>query len=193
MTLLERIDPLYILCSMWGPKSQYLQDSLREVYGEEDGKRCLSALEDLLVSSTNKSLGAKHIVDESDYNVPCLIAYADSLVPAGSSAHATPKKKKTEHSSGTKTPLQHLRRFMSSPVDVVGVPTKPSSVFRRIHILPFYPWDTDRGFSVKDYRKVDSRNGTWDDVRGLVKDGIGLMFDFVANHASVENPLVQGV
>ena len=40
----------------------------------------------------------------------------------------------------------------------------------KVAVLPFYPWDTDRGFSVKDYRKVDERNGTWDDMEGFVKD-----------------------
>jgi len=62
--------------------------------------------------------------------------------------------------------------------------------FNTLHILPFYPWDTDRGFSVKDYYKVDKRYGTWKEIKGLASV-INLMFDFVANHASIDNPLVQ--
>ena len=129
-----------------------------------------------------------------DYNVPCLIAYGDSLVPEDMSSHASPKKKrKTKQVSKTgTTPLQHLRQFLTSrTINVGGMERKPGEVFKLLHVLPFYPWDTDRGFSVKDYRKVDERNGTWDDLEDFVKDDIGLMFDFVANHASVENPLIQ--
>ena len=65
------------------------------------------------------------------------------------------------------------------------------SVLSIIHLLPFYPWDTDRGFSVKDYREVHPDYGTWDDIKALSQD-FELMFDFVANHASIKNPLIQG-
>ena len=30
-----------------------------------------------------------------------------------------------------------------------------------IHILPFYPWSSDDGYSIIDYTKVDPRYGTW--------------------------------
>ncbi len=53
-----------------------------------------------------------------------------------------------------------------------------------IHILPFYPWTSDDGFSVLDYRKVDSRYGDWDDVARLGHH-FRLMFDAVINHISV--------
>src|SRR3972149_6571999 len=33
-----------------------------------------------------------------------------------------------------------------------------------IHILPFYPWSSDDGFSVRDYRAVDPALGDWDEV-----------------------------
>ncbi|MCB0324755.1 MAG: hypothetical protein KDD69_14330, partial [Bdellovibrionales bacterium] len=59
-----------------------------------------------------------------------------------------------------------------------------------VHLLPFYPWDTDRGFSVKDFYQVEPSYGSWEDIRCLANE-CRLMFDFVANHASIENPLVQ--
>lgn len=62
--------------------------------------------------------------------------------------------------------------------------------FSSTHLLPFFPWDTDRGFSVKDYYEVAEENGTWDDIEELSKS-TELMFDFVANHASIRNPIVQ--
>jgi sucrose phosphorylase len=41
-----------------------------------------------------------------------------------------------------------------------------------------------------NYYEVDPSNGNWSDIEELSKD-VDLMFDFVANHASVANPLVQ--
>lgn len=64
-------------------------------------------------------------------------------------------------------------------------------IFNGLHILPFYPWDTDRGFSVLDYYSVDQRNGTWKDIKDLKDVYNFLMFDCVLNHCSVDNDLVQ--
>ena len=52
-----------------------------------------------------------------------------------------------------------------------------------IHILPFYPWTSDDGFSVVDYREVCEDYGTWDDVSKLGEE-FDLMFDLVLNHCS---------
>jgi glucosylglycerate phosphorylase len=55
-----------------------------------------------------------------------------------------------------------------------------------IHILPFYPWTSDDGFSVVDYREVDARYGSWEDIQ-LLGQNFKLMFDAVINHVSVRN------
>ncbi|MCP4306849.1 MAG: sugar phosphorylase [bacterium] len=52
-----------------------------------------------------------------------------------------------------------------------------------VHILPFYPWSSDDGYSVIDYHEVDGRYGTWDDIEALSSEA-RLMFDAVVNHAS---------
>lgn len=59
-----------------------------------------------------------------------------------------------------------------------------------IHLLPFYPWSSDDGFSVKDYRAVDPAYGTWDDIAALGAD-FDLMFDAVLNHASAQGEWFQ--
>ena len=56
-----------------------------------------------------------------------------------------------------------------------------------IHILPFYPWTSDDGFSVVDYREVSPDYGTWDDVSKLGEE-FELMFDLVLNHCSSKSP-----
>lgn len=55
-----------------------------------------------------------------------------------------------------------------------------------IHILPFYPYTSDDGFSVVDYRAVDPALGSWDEVWGL-RERFGLMFDAVINHISAHS------
>ncbi len=59
-----------------------------------------------------------------------------------------------------------------------------------IHILPFYPWTSDDGFSVVDYRMVDPRYGDWEDVAKLGHH-FRLMFDAVINHISIHSDWFQ--
>ena len=56
-----------------------------------------------------------------------------------------------------------------------------------IHILPFYPWTSDDGFSVVDYREVCEEYGNWEDVSKLGEE-FDLMFDLVLNHCSSKSP-----
>jgi len=52
-----------------------------------------------------------------------------------------------------------------------------------IHILPFFPYTSDRGFAVVDYETVDPHLGSWEDILSL-KPRYRLMFDAVFNHVS---------
>lgn len=55
-----------------------------------------------------------------------------------------------------------------------------------IHILPFYPWSSDDGFSVIDYREVDPAVGTWDDIASIGAS-CRLGVDAVINHMSAQS------
>ncbi|WP_455818373.1 alpha-amylase family glycosyl hydrolase [Pseudomonas cerasi] len=57
------------------------------------------------------------------------------------------------------------------------------SSFNLVHLLPFFPWSSDDGFSVIDYHQVDPKCGDWQDVDNL-RQHTRLMFDFVCNHMS---------
>lgn len=59
-------------------------------------------------------------------------------------------------------------------------------VFNTIHILPFFPYSSDRGFSVIDYRIVDPALGSWMDIEHIGST-FRLMFDGVFNHASARS------
>ncbi len=56
-------------------------------------------------------------------------------------------------------------------------------VFNTLHLLPFFPYSSDRGFSVMDFEEVDPQLGTWEDITSLKSD-FKLMFDGVINHVS---------
>lgn len=57
-------------------------------------------------------------------------------------------------------------------------------IINSVHILPFYPYSSDDGFSVIDYLRVDPKLGRWDDVENFGRRGYRLMFDAVINHIS---------
>ncbi len=61
-----------------------------------------------------------------------------------------------------------------------------SRSFSHVHLLPFYPWSSDDGFSVIDYHEVAPETGSWCDVAELKKSA-SLMFDFVCNHMSAKS------
>lgn len=110
----------------------------------------------------------KNQIVNNDFNLNekdiVLIAYADSF-----------KDKK-------ETNLQTLKK--------VG-DTYLKGIVNSIHILPFYPFTSDDGFSVVDYKKVNPDFGSWDDVEALGKS-FYLMFDAVINHISKSSDWFQG-
>ena len=58
-----------------------------------------------------------------------------------------------------------------------------SGAFNTIHILPFFPYSSDDGFSVIDYYRVADDFGDWTNIRALAKH-FRLMIDGVFNHVS---------
>lgn len=54
-----------------------------------------------------------------------------------------------------------------------------------VHILPFFPYSSDRGFAVVDFEEVDPRLGSWDDIARMGTRH-RLMFDGVFGHVSTQ-------
>ena len=88
-----------------------------------------------------------------------LITYGDSLIRDG------------------EAPLQTLKGFADREL---------AGCLSAIHILPFFPFSSDDGFAVIDYRAVRNDLGDWSDLRAL-GDHFELMFDLVINHCSREH------
>lgn len=78
-------------------------------------------------------------------------------------------------------PLATLASFLSEALpDLVSA----------VHILPFYPFSSDDGFSVIDYAAVDPQLGDWQDIQRL-RPRFRLMFDAVVNHISAQSAWFQ--
>ncbi len=88
-----------------------------------------------------------------------LITYANSVQQAG------------------EIPLQTLNRFLGKYV---------KDTLNTVHILPFFPYSSDDGFSVIDYRQVKADWGDWGDIEAIADD-FDLMVDLVINHCSRES------
>lgn len=136
---------------------------LRYIYGEEKGKETFEKIQrKMLDFSKKKPTKLKYRdayyqpLDRFTQKDAVLITYPDSFQATDS------------------PPLQVLRRFAVKRL---------INTFNTIHILPFYPSSSDRGFSVMNYKKVDSAFGTWDDISSLSKD-FKIMLDAVINHVS---------
>ena len=60
---------------------------------------------------------------------------------------------------------------------------KLNKYFDTIHFLPFYPSSSDSGFAVKDHYKIESKLGSWSDIKNISKSN-NIMADMVINHSS---------
>ncbi len=60
-----------------------------------------------------------------------------------------------------------------------------------VHLLPFYPYSSDDGYSVIDYKSVNPELGSWEDIHRL-NQHFRLMFDGVFNHISSQSEWFLG-
>ncbi len=63
-------------------------------------------------------------------------------------------------------------------------------IINGVHILPFYPYSSDDGFSVIDYTAINPALGSWEDLLPL-RQNFRLMFDVVINHISAQSTWFQ--
>lgn len=83
---------------------------------------------------------------------------------------------------GKHKPLDVLHDFLNSYLhDTVNA----------VHILPFFPYTSDDGFAVTDYRAVNGNLGGWSDIQRIAKD-FKLMSDLVLNHVSSQGTWFNG-
>jgi len=133
-------------------------DHLGFLYGAERAGSVWERLEALLQGfhERNPHLAAPSAAGQLTQGNAILITYGDQFREPGF------------------PPLQTLHEVL---VETLDHPTSG------VHILPFFPYSSDDGFSVIDYTEVNPDFGTWADVERLGGD-LRLMFDAVINHVS---------
>lgn len=148
---------------------QNLLEHLRLLYGRVAAQECLPELERILkVHHAHKSPELRELLDGRDSQRlfsekdMIMITYGDMI------------------SDGGGTPLAVLARACDAYLEAPDI----------LHILPFFPYSSDRGFSVVDFRRVDPRLGTWEDIHRLA-GRYRLMFDGVLNHVSAHSEVFQ--
>ena len=145
-------------------------DKLTVLYGRERAAACYPEVERLLrvyyahktpeMAADDQSADPAERFSEKDV---LLITYGDLLTSPG------------------KPPLRaladFLRVFMKGAINTV-------------HVLPFFPYSSDRGFAVVDFEEVDPRLGSWQEIEELSL-GFRMMFDGVFNHVSSKSRWFQ--
>ena len=126
----------------------------RSVVGEERLKTIVDDLIDAIGASAAPA--QTHPADLWSQRDVALITYGDSIVDGGSK------------------PLKVLRDFCEAWL---------GNCVTWVHILPFFPWTSDDGFSVLDYSSVNQALGDWNDISDIATD-YRLMADLVLNHCS---------
>jgi sucrose phosphorylase len=109
-----------------------------------------------IMGLSKKTMAAKPFSNHWSEEDIILITYGDSIVKAD------------------EAPLKTLKTFLDTNV---------SNTINSVHILPFFPYSSDDGFSVIDYSSVNESLGTWQDI-GQISEHYRLMSDLVINHCS---------
>ena len=137
---------------------QFLTGQLyRSVVAEERLKKIVDNLIGAIgASAAPVQTGPAHPADLWSQRDVALITYGDSIVDGGSK------------------PLKVLRDFCEKWL---------GNCVTWVHILPFFPWTSDDGFSVLDYSSVNQALGDWNDIDDIATD-YRLMADLVLNHCS---------
>ncbi|MEJ2151322.1 MAG: alpha-amylase family glycosyl hydrolase, partial [Chloroflexota bacterium] len=144
---------------------EIIQEKLAFLYGAEVGGRCairlLDTLEQFKARYHPASSGSGELFSERDV---VLITYGDLL------------------RSPDVTPLATLTQFLT---------TYLQDTINTVHVLPFFPYSSDDGFSIVDYRAVNPDLGSWEDIHRL-EAHFRLMVDAVLNHISTKSDWFQG-
>lgn len=131
---------------------------LEKVYPDKD----VANLAQTLIKTMHLDAGYQEpIAHQNNWNEQdiALITYADTLLE--------------EDKHPLKVLSNFLHTYLKQEVSIV-------------HILPFFPYSSDDGFSVIDYLAVNESHGNWSDIRAISKD-FKLMSDLVLNHMSARS------
>lgn len=131
-------------------------NKLKFLYGNETGSATARELDALLERYKHNIPQKRFDFTQKDV---VLITYGDGLQNA------------------EMKPLEALKVFLTGYAqEIISI----------VHILPFFPYSSDDGFSVIDYMSVNPELGSWDHIRDIAGSFV-LMFDLVINHISAQS------
>lgn len=136
--------------------TQNAEARLNLLYGEPNLNRLMERLINRLQPLVNETHSEKKLWDEKDI---ILITYGNTVQQLES------------------PPLQTLFEFLNLHLH---------DTINSIHVLPYFPYSSDDGFAVIDYKTVDPQLGEWPDIE-RISQNFSLMTDLVINHVSREN------
>jgi len=139
-----------------------IEKQLKILYGD----RSSDVLGKIIKLTEEWKVGLKN---RSNRNMPdqtdaILITYADAI--------------QAENEKPLATLLKFLKHYVGDAITAV-------------HILPFFPYTSDDGFSITNFCEVNEEFGDWDDIREL-SEHYKLMADLVLNHVSKSSPWFEG-
>jgi len=126
---------------------------LHRLYPEETAQKALDSIIHLIYKYKERIDSKEYHLSQKDI---ILITYGDQV------------------SKNSEPTLHTLKEFMDNHL---------KGVINSIHILPFYPYSSDDGFSVVNYSAVDPHMGSWREVESLSSE-YRIMVDGVINHIS---------
>lgn len=130
-----------------------IKESLDFIYSQEDSSKAFQKILDLINKYKKRVNSVPYYLTQKDI---ILITYGDQVFHHG------------------ETPLATLNRFLNEYVQ---------DVINTVHILPFYPYSSDDGFSIVNHKGVCPLKGSWKDIENIKKNH-RIMFDCVINHVS---------
>lgn len=128
-------------------------ERLEAIYTKEDATKALKLLKSLIEEYKTRIISTEYHLSEKD---TILITYGDQVQRPG------------------EAPLKTLKLFLD---------TYLKGIVNSVHILPFYPYSSDDGFSVINYSEVDPKMGSWKEIEEI-SAAYRLMVDGVINHIS---------
>lgn len=140
---------------MASPTLRRLRERMLALYGPGMADQCMERLSCLL--------GRYGVSPESQFSAPPWTQADRVIITYGDMVRAE-----------NGPPLGALFQFLT---DRLG------DAINTVHVLPFFPYSSDDGFSVIDHRRVDPDLGIWEDVE-LLGGQFRLMVDLVLNHVS---------
>ena len=139
---------------------QHLNRIYADVLDKKNIKQLSNSLLEHVIETQNDM--PLHITEDGEswsQNTIVMITYADTIEDKNS------------------LPINSINKFLKEYC---------ADTFEIVHILPFFPSSSDKGFSVKDYYSVYHQFGQWNDILRISKE-FGVMADVVINHGSSES------